>query len=158
MQSLNCGARKRLKHPRVQRRRSAAGGSPSAATLQLDNNASGCDGKRGDNACHSFRDIGAHQLRRNPQNTIPEPTEVTVPLRIRPALQFMSAIINFNYKHGGGRDIIHDVFSDWHLTAKSNSKPLAGKLLPKNALILAEVPPETLRTLRQQRLKLEGLP
>ena len=111
--------------------------------------------QRDHNMSDSFIDIATHQRRRNPQHTIPEPSEVTVPARIRSTLQFMRPIIHFNYELGAGRDEVNDVPSDRKLTTECNTQLLAGNPGPKNALIFAEVAPETARTLRQQRLKLE---
>ncbi len=49
--------------------------------------------QHGHDARNSFADIAPHQLRRNPQHAIPEPTEVKFPARIRSAPQFMRPII-----------------------------------------------------------------
>ncbi len=47
--------------------------APSAAMLQLDRNASGYHGERGDDASNSLFEITQHQFRRQMQHAIPEP-------------------------------------------------------------------------------------
>ncbi len=124
--------------PSPTERRSAAARSAVCCNALLHQNASGNDTQRGDDARHGVRKIAAHQLRRNPQHAIPEPTQVAVPARIRRAVKFIRPIIHFNYQFCGGRKKICDVTVNRNLTTKSNAELLTSNSVPKYLLGLRQ--------------------
>jgi hypothetical protein len=74
------------------------GSAPSAATRQLDRSASRAFAKRGKDLRDSFRKIGSHQFRIQPQHPIPQPSKHAVPTLICGAPQRVTPAIDFEVR------------------------------------------------------------
>lgn len=94
--------------------------APSAAMLQLDRNASGYHGERGDDASNSLFEITQHQFRRQMQHAIPEPPKQAVPPRVSGNAAGMRHTIHFNNQLESRCKKVYDKPINYYLYAIHN--------------------------------------